>query len=99
MPRAHTLPAPGSFRAWVLACRPATLSASSVPVLVGTACAFQAGGFELGPALAALVGAGLLQIGSDLTHRVATVLLQGAQPVLQLVGGLVGREHHEYPGE
>ncbi|MCA9630240.1 MAG: 1,4-dihydroxy-2-naphthoate polyprenyltransferase [Myxococcales bacterium] len=64
------LPKPGSFRAWVLACRPATLSASSVPVLVGTACAFQAGGFELGPALAALVGAGLLQIGSNFANDV-----------------------------
>ncbi|MEZ4369204.1 MAG: 1,4-dihydroxy-2-naphthoate polyprenyltransferase [Polyangiaceae bacterium] len=64
------LPAPGSFGAWVLACRPATLSASSVPVLVGTACAFLAGGFKLGPALAALVGAGLLQIGSNFANDV-----------------------------
>ncbi|MGE3668300.1 MAG: 1,4-dihydroxy-2-naphthoate polyprenyltransferase [Polyangiaceae bacterium] len=64
------LPAPGSFGAWVLACRPATLSASSVPVLVGTACAFLAGGFKLGPAVAALVGAGLLQIGSNFANDV-----------------------------
>ncbi|MCA9642964.1 MAG: 1,4-dihydroxy-2-naphthoate polyprenyltransferase [Myxococcales bacterium] len=64
------MPAPGSFGAWVLACRPATLSASSVPVLVGTACAFLAGGFKLGPALAALIGAGLLQIGSNFANDV-----------------------------
>ena len=64
------LPAPGSFGAWVLACRPATLSASSVPVLVGTACAFLAGGFKLGPAVAALVGSGLLQIGSNFANDV-----------------------------
>lgn len=63
-------PAPGSLGAWVLACRPATLSASSVPVLVGTACAFLANGFELGPAIAALVGAGLLQIGSNFANDV-----------------------------
>lgn len=61
---------PGSLRAWLLACRPATLSASSVPVLVGSACAYIAGSFRLGPALAALVGAGLLQIGSNFANDV-----------------------------
>lgn len=39
-------------------------------MLVGAACAFLAGGFKLGPALAALVGAGLLQIGSNFANDV-----------------------------
>ncbi|MBN1827199.1 MAG: 1,4-dihydroxy-2-naphthoate polyprenyltransferase [Candidatus Eisenbacteria bacterium] len=60
--------APGSLRAWVLASRPATLFAAIAPVLVGTACAFHAGGFRAGPAAAALAGAVLLQIGSNLAN-------------------------------
>ncbi|HVU05798.1 MAG TPA: 1,4-dihydroxy-2-naphthoate polyprenyltransferase [Polyangiaceae bacterium] len=62
--------APGSVRAWVLACRPATLTAAVSPVLVGTACAHLVRGLALGPALAALVGAMLLQIGSNLANDV-----------------------------
>jgi 1,4-dihydroxy-2-naphthoate octaprenyltransferase len=61
---------PGSLRAWVLACRPPTLVASFVPVAVGTACARASGGFRLGPALAALVGAALLQIGCNFANDV-----------------------------
>jgi 1,4-dihydroxy-2-naphthoate octaprenyltransferase len=59
---------PGSVRAWVLACRPATLTAAVSPVAVGSACAHAAGSARLGPALAALVGAMLLQIGSNLAN-------------------------------
>ncbi len=61
---------PGSARAWVLACRPATLPASVVPVAVGTAVAHAAGGLRPWAALAALVGALLLQIGSNLANDV-----------------------------
>lgn len=61
---------PGSFRAWVMACRPATLTAAVSPVLVGTACAYLVGGLAAGPAVAALVGAMLLQIGSNLANDV-----------------------------
>jgi 1,4-dihydroxy-2-naphthoate octaprenyltransferase len=61
---------PGSVRAWVLASRPATLTAAVSPVLVGTACAVSVGAFRLGPALAALGGAMLLQIGSNLANDV-----------------------------
>lgn len=61
---------PGSIQAWVLACRPATLSASAVPVLVGTACAYAVGSMRPGPAAAALIGAMLLQIGSNLANDV-----------------------------
>lgn len=60
----------GSPGAWVLACRPATLSAAAVPVLVGSACALRAGGFRLGPALAALFGAFFIQIGTNLANDV-----------------------------
>jgi 1,4-dihydroxy-2-naphthoate octaprenyltransferase len=61
---------PGSLKAWVLACRPATLTAAVSPVLVGTACAYAMHSFRFGPALAALVGAMLLQIGSNLANDV-----------------------------
>jgi 1,4-dihydroxy-2-naphthoate octaprenyltransferase len=54
----------------VLAARPKTLSAASVPVLVGSACAYALGGFRLGPALAALGGALLLQIGANFANDV-----------------------------
>lgn len=61
---------PGSVKAWVLACRPATLTAAVSPVLVGTACAHAMHSFRFGPAFAALVGAMLLQIGSNLANDV-----------------------------
>ena len=59
---------PGSVRAWVVAARPATLTAAFVPVIVGTACAVAAGGFRLVPALAALLGAFLIQIGTNFAN-------------------------------
>ena len=62
--------APTRWRAWVLASRPATLSAAVVPVAVGTACAHALGGLRVGPALAALVGAMLLQIGANFANDV-----------------------------
>jgi 1,4-dihydroxy-2-naphthoate polyprenyltransferase len=62
--------APGSFRAWVLASRPATLTAAIVPVLVGSAVAHAVGGFRLLPALAALVGAMLIQIATNFANDV-----------------------------
>jgi 1,4-dihydroxy-2-naphthoate octaprenyltransferase len=62
--------APGSFRAWVMAARPATLTAALVPVLVGTAVAQASGGFRLGPAAAALFGAFMLQITSNFANDV-----------------------------
>lgn len=63
-------PRPSLVSSWVLAARPKTLSAASVPVLVGSACAFALGGFQLGPALAALAGALLLQIGANFANDV-----------------------------
>lgn len=64
------LPAPGSARAWLLACRPATLTVAVVPVVIGTVIAWKLGGLRVGPALAALVGALLIQIGTNLANDV-----------------------------
>jgi 1,4-dihydroxy-2-naphthoate octaprenyltransferase len=61
---------PGSVKAWIMACRPPTLTAAASPVIVGSACAHAAGGFRAAPAAAALVGALLLQIGSNLANDV-----------------------------
>ncbi|MAG30122.1 MAG: 1,4-dihydroxy-2-naphthoate polyprenyltransferase, partial [Deltaproteobacteria bacterium] len=61
---------PGSVKAWVLAARPRTLPVSIGPVLVGTAVASVYGGVRVGPALAAALGALLLQIGSNLANDV-----------------------------
>jgi 1,4-dihydroxy-2-naphthoate octaprenyltransferase len=57
-------------RAWLMACRPATLTAAVAPVAVGSACAAAAGHFRPGPAAAALAGAMLLQIGANLANDV-----------------------------
>jgi 1,4-dihydroxy-2-naphthoate polyprenyltransferase len=62
--------APGSARAWLMAVRPATLGAAAVPVFVGTACAFVTSGVRWAPALAALAGALLLQIGANFANDV-----------------------------
>ncbi len=61
---------PGSFGAWVLASRPKTLSAAAVPVMVGTACAAASGPVRWAPALAALLGSLLLQIGANFANDV-----------------------------
>lgn len=61
---------PGAFKAWVMAVRPQTLSAGWMPVFVGSAVAYAVDRFSLGPALAALGGATLLQIGSNLANDV-----------------------------
>jgi len=56
--------------AWWLAVRPATLTASAAPVLVGSGAAWADGLFALWPALAALVGAALLQVGANFANDV-----------------------------
>lgn len=60
----------GRARAWLLASRPATLTAALAPVAVGTACALHAGGLRVGPALAALLGAVLIQLGTNYANDV-----------------------------
>ena len=61
----------GGRRAWLLAIRPATLSAAVAPILVGSAVAARAGAFRPLLALAALLGALLIQIGTNLINDVA----------------------------
>jgi len=56
------------WKVWLWAVRPKTLPAALSPVLVGTALAYADGAFHLGPALAALAGALLLQIGVNLAN-------------------------------
>lgn len=63
-------PAPGSLRAWILACRPQTLTVGLVPVLVGAAAAHRVATPRIGAILAALFGAIWIQIGTNLANDV-----------------------------
>ena len=60
--------APSRGRVWLAALRLPTLAASVVPVFVGSALAFRHGFFQAGPAFAALAGALLIQIGTNLAN-------------------------------
>jgi 1,4-dihydroxy-2-naphthoate octaprenyltransferase len=53
---------------WLQAIRPRTLTTALAPVLVGTAVAHHAGSVALVPALAALLGAVWIQIGTNLAN-------------------------------
>jgi len=55
-------------RAWLVASRPQTLPAGASPVIVGTAVALHEDLFAALPALAALVGALLIQIGTNFAN-------------------------------
>ncbi|WP_044185337.1 1,4-dihydroxy-2-naphthoate polyprenyltransferase [Hyalangium minutum] len=57
-----------TLKTWIMAIRPKTLTAALVPVAVGTGLAFGAGVGRWLPALAALLGALLIQIGTNLTN-------------------------------
>lgn len=66
---AGTRPAqPGSLRAWVLAARPPTLTASVVPVLVGSATGAAHGGFRPVAFLATLLASMCIQVGTNLAN-------------------------------
>ncbi|MFB6353367.1 MAG: 1,4-dihydroxy-2-naphthoate polyprenyltransferase [Halobacteriales archaeon] len=54
--------------AWLMAARPHTLPAAASPVVVGTGLAVHDGVFAPLPALAALVGAALIQVGTNLAN-------------------------------
>jgi 1,4-dihydroxy-2-naphthoate octaprenyltransferase len=58
------------WHTWVLAIRPKTLPAAAAGVIMGCALAWRDGVFQLGPALACLLAALLLQIGSNLANDV-----------------------------
>ncbi|MGI9050111.1 MAG: 1,4-dihydroxy-2-naphthoate polyprenyltransferase [Rubrobacteraceae bacterium] len=84
-------------RIWALAARPKTLWAAVVPVVVGTAMAVEAGGFHALSALFALLGAVLIQVGTnyindyyDFLKGADTVSRKG--PVRALQSGLVSPE-------
>jgi len=62
---AHT---PPGISIWAMAIRPRTLPTAVAPVVVGTAAAAAVGQFHLLPALAALAGALMLQIGVNLAN-------------------------------
>ncbi|MFB6128777.1 MAG: 1,4-dihydroxy-2-naphthoate polyprenyltransferase [Halorhabdus sp.] len=55
-------------KAWVMAARPHTLPAGTAPVIVGVGVAVHDGVFALLPTLAALVGALLIQIGTNFAN-------------------------------
>jgi len=61
-------PQPGPIRVWWLAIRPKTLWAAFVPVVVGTAIAFDDGVGHWPAALLALTGALAIQIGTNLIN-------------------------------
>lgn len=56
------------FRAWIMASRPRTLTAAIVPVVVGTALAYREGTFQPLAALAALLSALCIQIGTNFAN-------------------------------
>ncbi len=55
-------------KAWVMAARPQTLPAAAAPVLVGVGLAWGTGVFGFWPAIAALIGALLIQIGTNFAN-------------------------------
>ena len=57
-----------SFKAWILASRPKTLAAGSVPVIVASALAAHDGMFNLVPAILCLFFALLAQIASNFSN-------------------------------
>lgn len=85
------------IRIWALAARPKTLWAAVVPVVVGTAMAVDAGGFHALSAFFALLGAILIQVGTNYTNDYYD-FLKGADtvsrkgPVRALQSGLVSAE-------
>lgn len=70
-PRDPATDAPSAMGAWVRAIRPATLTAALGPVAVGTGLAVADGVFDASVALAALLGATSIQIGTNLYNDYA----------------------------
>lgn len=57
-----------STKAWLMAARPQTLPAGASPVIVGTGLALQSGVFSPLPAVMALLGALLIQVGTNFAN-------------------------------
>lgn len=68
--RVSALPERGSFGAWLLAARPQTLPVAVAPVFVGTALAVASGTARAAAAIAALLGALFIQIGTNFANDV-----------------------------
>jgi 1,4-dihydroxy-2-naphthoate octaprenyltransferase len=58
----------GNLTVWLSAARPKTLPAAIAPVIIGTSMATYEGGFHLFSALAAMLGAVLIQIGTNFAN-------------------------------
>ncbi len=72
---------PSGWRLWWLAARPRTLTLSVAPVLAGAALAVGLGAaFRPAPMVAALAGAVLIQVGTNLHNDVADALKGGDLP-------------------
>jgi 1,4-dihydroxy-2-naphthoate octaprenyltransferase len=56
------------LKIWIDAARPKTLWASVAPVVIGSAMAFESGGLHIMSALSALLGAVLIQIGTNFAN-------------------------------
>ncbi len=86
--------APGPMRIWLMAARVRTLPAAVAPVLVGTAVPATGGTFRVGAFVAALLGALLIQVGTNLSNDYSDAR-RGADtddrlgPVRVTAGGLV----------
>lgn len=88
---------PALWRRWWLAIRPKTLPAAASGVIVGSVLAWQDGRFSVGPALAALGVALLLQIASNLANDVydderGTDTSERLGPLRVTSGGLLTRD-------
>ena len=62
---------PGSFKAWILASRPKTLSAAAVPVMIGLSLSFAdvgVDGFKVWPALLCVLFALIMQIDANFVN-------------------------------
>jgi 1,4-dihydroxy-2-naphthoate octaprenyltransferase len=80
-----------SWLAWVAACRPRTLVAGAAPVVVGSAVAWHDGAFSPLLATAALVGALLIQIGTNLANDYYDHVKGADAPHLLGRGGMIQR--------
>lgn len=60
-----------ALKVWIMAARPKTLPAAIAPVVIGTAMAYGDGGWHPLAALAALLGAVFIQIGTNLANDYA----------------------------
>ena len=66
---------PNSLQAWVLAARPKTLTAASIPVMIGCALAEAHGHFQLVPAILCFLFAFLMQIDANFINDWGDILV------------------------